>query len=252
MQVVILCGGKGTRAYPYTSEIPKALLPVAGTPILVHVMKRFMNQGHRDFVLSLGHLKESIVNHFRHSAELTELGELQMVDTGLETDTGGRIEKCRDLLGDRFMATYSDGICDVPIAKLLDFHKSHGGLATITTVPLPSQYGTVETDENGQVQSFREKPILRNHWINAGFFVFDRDVFEFWEGSNLEREVFPNLARRGLLYAYRHDGFFKSMDTYKDQLELEQMFRAGLIPLECGALGAQACGGPEQELTPAT
>lgn len=252
MQVVILCGGKGTRAYPYTCEIPKALLPVAGTPILVHVMKRFISQGHRDFVLSLGHLKESIIDYFAASDELVDVGQIQMCDTGLETDTGGRIQKCRDLLGDRFLATYADGISDIPLDKLLEFHDSHGGLATITTVPLPSQYGTVESDENGLVNLFREKPILRSHWINAGFFVFEPDVFEFWEGSNLERDVFPSLARRGLLYAYRHDGFFKSMDTYKDQQELEQMFRAGLIPLKSGPLNSETCGGTEQELSPAT
>ena len=129
------------------------------------------------------------------------------------------------------MATYGDGLCDVPIDKLIEFHNAHAGMATLTSVPLQSQYGTVEFDATGRVTGFREKPRLREHWINAGFFVMNKSVFGHWQGDNLERQVFPRLLENGLLYTYRHDGFFKSMDTYKDQQELEEMLATSdLIP----------------------
>ena len=227
MQVVILCGGKGTRAYPFTEHLPKPMLPIAGTPILVHVMRIFADQGHREFVLSVGYRKEVIHDYF-DGKDLD--WKVTLVDTGEDTDTGGRIAGCRDVLHERFFATYADGLCDVPLDDLLRFHETHGGLATITSVPLVSQYGTLELADDGAIQSFREKPVLRQHWINAGFFVFERDVLDHWHGNNLERDVFPALAAGGLVYGYRHDGFFKSMDSYKEQQELEQMLRGKQAP----------------------
>lgn len=227
MKVLILAGGKGTRAYPYTESMPKAMMPVNGRPILLHVMQLFVDQGFHEFVLSLGWHKDVIVDYF-HRKHLD--WDVTIADTGAETDTGGRIEKCRHLLGDTFMATYVDGLSDVSLDRLLDFHRSHDGLATITTVPLRSQYGTIITDAGDRITDFQEKPILREHWINAGFFVFDQEVFEHWVGTNLERHVFPHLAEKELVYAYKHDGFFKSMDTYKDQLEFEQLFQNGDNP----------------------
>jgi len=226
MQVVILCGGQGTRAYPYTEYLPKPMLPINGQPILVHVMKLFAEQGHKEFVLSLGYRKEVIIDYFHQKAMDWDV---ELVDTGDETDTGGRIEKCKHLLGDTFMATYTDGLSDIPINKLIDFHKHHDAPATVTTVPLRSQYGTIDFDESGKIWGFKEKPVLYEHWINAGFFVFDKTVFNDWEGDNLETEVLPELVKKNLLYAYRHDGFWKSMDTYKDQQEIEQMYRSGDI-----------------------
>jgi glucose-1-phosphate cytidylyltransferase len=220
MQVVILAGGKGTRAYPFTEYLPKPMMPVGGKPMLLQIMQLFAAQGHREFILSLGHRKEVILDYFSQKA--CDL-DITLVDTGESTDTAGRIFHCRHLLRERFMATYGDGICDVPIDRLLDFHGRHGGLATMTSVPLQSQYGTVEYDEQNRVTGFREKPRLTSHWINAGFFVMDKGVFDHWEGQNLEREVYPRLVQKGLLYTFRHDGFFKSMDTYKDQQELEEM-----------------------------
>jgi glucose-1-phosphate cytidylyltransferase len=224
MQVLILCGGKGTRAYPYTEYLPKPMLPINGQPILLHVMKIFADQGHREFILSLGYRKEVILDYFHQKAMDWDI---QFVDTGENTDTGGRIAKCQHLLRDTFMATYVDGLSDLSLENLIRFHHSHEGLATVTSVPLVSQYGTLDCDESGKITAFKEKPILREHWINAGFFVFDKKVFEHWEGDNLEREVFPSLLDKGLLYTYRHDGFFKSMDTYKDQQEIEQMAQQG-------------------------
>jgi len=226
MQVLILCGGKGTRAYPYTEHLPKPMLPINGQPILIHVMRIFAEQGHKEFILSLGYRKEVIIDYFDRK---TLDWDVQFVDTGEETDTGGRIEKCRHLLRGTFFATYVDGLSDVSLDKLVNFHHSHKGLATITSVPLISQYGTLDCDESGKIVAFKEKPVLREHWINAGFFVFDPEVFNHWEGGNLERQVFPALLKKELLYTYRHNGFFKSMDTYKDQQEIEQMFQEGKI-----------------------
>ena len=227
--VVFLCGGKGTRAYPYTKHVPKALMHVHGRPIVEHIMDLFAAQGFNDVVLSLGHLKETIIDHFSEHRSLPLIGRIRMVDTGEASDTGDRILNCRHMLGECFMATYADGICDVELDKLLEFHHSHDGLVTVTCVPLPSQYGTIEADEYGKVNRFREKPVLYNHWINAGFFVFDQAVFEHWDGHNLEQEVLPSLASKGLLYSYQHSGFFKSMDTHKDQQELEKMLAAGIV-----------------------
>jgi glucose-1-phosphate cytidylyltransferase len=229
MQVVILCGGKGTRAYPYTEYMPKPMLPVAGQPILLHVMRIFASQGHREFLLSVGYNKEVIIDYF--DRKLLDW-DVRFIDTGEDTDTGGRIGNLQDELSGRFMATYADGLMDIPLDKLLAFHDQHGGPATVTSVPLRSQYGVFEAAESGQVLAFQEKPVLREHWINAGFFVFDKDVFNCWHGTNLEKHVLPGLIDRKLLHTYRHNGFFRSMDTYKDQQELEVLYRDGSIPCD--------------------
>ena len=234
MQVVILAGGKGTRAYPFTEYLPKPMMPVGGKPMLVQIMHLFASQGHREFIISVGHRKEVILDYFSHKSYDFDIS---IVDTGEDTDTAGRIYNCRHLLRDRFMATYGDGICDVPIDKLIAFHDAQGGLATITSVPLQSQYGTVEFDDRQRVTGFREKPRLTSHWINAGFFVMNRAIFDHWEGANLEREVYPRLLREGLLYTYRHDGFFKSMDTVKDQQELEQILAESELLSSAGHAG---------------
>jgi glucose-1-phosphate cytidylyltransferase len=189
-------------------------------------MRTYAAQGHNEFVLALGWRKEVIQDYFDQKS----LGwDIQLVDTGLDTDTGGRIQKCAPLLGDTFFATYADGLSDVDLSSLLAFHRSHAGLATLTSVPLVSQYGTLQFDNDGRVHSFREKPVLRDHWINAGFMVFDKEVFNHWHGNSLEREVLPSLLDSGHLYTYRHDGIFKSMDTYKDQQEIEQLYQDGKI-----------------------
>ncbi len=234
MKAVILCGGKGTRAYPYTEYMPKALMPVNGQPILVNVMEIYAHYGYKEFVLSLGWHKDVIVDYFRGKQMPWQV---ELVDTGPETDTGGRITGLKEHLGDQFMLTYTDGLSDVPINDLVAFHNSHQGLVTMTTVPLRSQYGTVEFGPQGRVVEFLEKPLLRSHWINAGFFVLDREVFDHWEGSNFEKDVLPALAAKGLVYAYQHDGFFRSMDTYKDQQEIEQMCQEGKMPWRKASTG---------------
>ena len=227
MKVVILAGGFGTRAYPHTEYLPKPMMPVGGKPILRHVMDIYARQGFTNFVLSVGYRKEVILDYF----EGRSFGwQVEIVDTGAQTDTGGRIYGCRHLLGDTFMATYADGLSDVVLADLLAFHRRAGRLATITSVPLRSQYGTIDADADGVIRDFREKPVLKDYWINAGFFVMEKRIFDHWRGENLEREVFPNRLAGRHLATYRHDGFFKSMDTYKDQQEIEAMFADGRLP----------------------
>jgi glucose-1-phosphate cytidylyltransferase len=227
MQTVILCGGKGTRAYPHTETLPKPLLEVAGRPILRHVMDIFAAQGYQDFVLATGYLGDQIE---KYAADLPRAWDVTVVDTGEETNTGARLSRCKEYVGKRFLATYGDGLANVQLEELIAFHSEHQGRATLSTVPLPSQYGTVEASGDGRVYQFREKPILDGYWINAGFFVFDRDAFDHWVGEDLEREVLPALAAAGQLYAYRHQGFFGSMDTYKDALRLSDLCGEGTPP----------------------
>ncbi len=225
MQVVILCGGMGTRSYPFSEHFPKPMMPICGKPMLVHIMQLYAQQGITRFVLAAGHRKEVLFDYFEGKFPDWDV---RILDTGAESDTGERIRRCQPLLeGDTFLATYGDGIGDIRLDLLLAFHREHRALATLTSVPLRSQYGTVVADARGQVQHFKEKPVLREHWINAGFFVFDRAVFDAWEGQNLEGEVFPALVRKGQVYTYRHEGFWKSMDTSKDQQELERMLLSG-------------------------
>jgi glucose-1-phosphate cytidylyltransferase len=227
VKVIILAGGAGARAYPYTEYLPKPMMPVGGKPLLLRVREIFARQGFTEFIISVGYRKEIVVDYF----DKRELGwSVQIVDTGARTDTSGRILNCRELVGETFMATYADGLCDVPLDRLVEFHRARGVLGTITCVPLRSQYGTVTSDASGLIPQFREKPVLAEHWINSGFFVMERRIFEHWRGDGLEREVLPNLLGGRHLSCYHHHGFFRSMDTYKDQQEIEAMFEAGELP----------------------
>jgi len=156
--------------------------------------------------------------------------KIEVVDTGDDTDTGGRIVACRERITGTFITTYADGLCDVPLRRLLQFHGNHGGLVTITSVPMYSQYGVMSVAADGQVVELREKPLIEEHWINAGFIVFEPEVFDCWQGSNLEQEVLPRLIEMGHVYSYRHVGFFKSVDNYKDVVEFEELVHAGEQP----------------------
>lgn len=220
MKVVILCGGKGARAYPFSDYLPKPMMPIGGAPIMVQILRLFMAQGFNEFVLAAGHRKSVLDDYFQGK----EIGaQVDIVDTGEDADTGERILRCRDWVGERFLATYGDGLADIDLPALIDYHANHPGLVTMTCAPLYSQYGVVDFDTSGRIVRMREKPRMQEHWINAGFFVMDRGVFEHWKGSNLERDVLPGLVTSGLAYAYRHEGFFKSLDNYKDQLEFEEL-----------------------------
>jgi glucose-1-phosphate cytidylyltransferase len=227
LTALILCGGRGTRALPHTAEIPKPLLDVAGQPVLRHLMEVFVAQGCRSFVLAGGHLVEALREY---ATALPPAWRVEVVDTGEGTGTAARIAACRSLLGERALVTYGDGLADVDLDALERFHLSHGRAATVTTVPLQSPYGTLDIESNGAVAAFREKPLLREHWINGGFFLFERRAEEHWAGDDLERDVLPALAAAGELYAYRHEGFWRSMDTYKDALELSALATEGRPP----------------------
>lgn len=227
VRTLILCGGKGTRAYPHTAEIPKPLMEVADRPILERVMAIYARQGFTDFVLATGYKGEEIE---AFAETLPEAWRVTCLDTGDGTNTGGRARRAWPYLGDTFFLTYSDGLGNVDLRALFDFHASHPGAATLTTVPLPSQYGTIDTRDDGRIERFNEKPVLPDHWINAGFMVFDRRAIAHWAGEDLENDVLPALADAGELYAYRHEGFWRSMDTYKDALSLSALCDDGREP----------------------
>ena len=217
MKVVILCGGQGTRAYPYTRHMPKALMPVAGIPVVEQVMRIYAAQGFEEFVLAVGYLKEDIFTYFRHRTDWN----VECVDTGERTDTGGRIRQCLDYVGERFHATYCDGLGNIDLNRLVEYHRQHGDVATMTAAPLRSQYGILRADDDDRITEFVEKPVLPEYWINAGFFVFETAALGKMSGENLERDILPKLASSRQLRVFRHRGFWRSMDTHKDQQELD-------------------------------
>lgn len=234
MKVVILCGGKGTRSYPFTEYLPKVMMPIKGSPVIVHLMKIFARQGFTEFVLAAGHRKEMLYDYFE--GRNTDW-KIDIIDTGEDTDTGERIRRCKDQVGERFLATYGDGLGNVDLQQLLEAHAQSASLATLTTVQLRSQYGVVDFDENGLVTQFHEKPLIEDRWINAGFFVFEKSAFEQTSGQNLESDVLTELATRKQLHVYKHHGFWKSMDTSKDQQELERLCADGVGPWMSDATG---------------
>jgi glucose-1-phosphate cytidylyltransferase len=227
MEVVILCGGKGTRSYPFTEYFPKVMMPIRGTPILIHLMRLYAAQGFTKFVLAAGYRKEILDDYF--DGRFPEW-EVDVVDTGATSDTGERVRRCAPYVGETFFATYGDGLGNVSLHNLLASHRESGALATVTSVPLRSQYGTVNFTPERKVYAFQEKPTIRDYWINAGFFVFEKRAFDLWEGMNLENEVLPKLASAGVLYTHLHEGFWKSMDTSKDQQEFETILTNGEAP----------------------
>jgi glucose-1-phosphate cytidylyltransferase len=237
IETVILCGGKGTRARPHTVDVPKPLLDVSGRPVLRHVMDVYAAQGHTKFVLAAGFKVEEIETF---AATLPHEWKVEVVDTGVDTKTGERVRLCGAGVGDPFFVTYADGLANVDLAALSAFHRDHDGVATLTTVPLPSPYGTIELADDGRITRFREKPRLPDHLINGGFFVFDQAAFEHWEGQDLEGEVLPALAAAGRLHGWRHEGFWKSMDTYKDALELSALASEGSAPWLSPAMPASS------------
>lgn len=203
------------------------MMPIGGTPILVHLMRIYAGQGFQRFILAAGHRKEILYDYFE--GRFNEW-DIRIVDTGHESDTGERVRRCAAAASPHFFCTYGDGLGDVDLHALKAFHESHASRATLTTVPLRSQYGTVHFDNVRCVERFEEKPVIQDCWINAGFFVFDRSIFEETRGQNLERDILPHVAKRNELYAYEHRGFWKSMDTSKDQLEMEELMTSGYAP----------------------
>ena len=253
MKTLILCGGQGTRLREETEFRPKPLVDVGGKPILWHIMKGYARHDFNDFVLCLGYRGASIKEYFLNYEAMNNdfsvrLGaqnqicyhgahdegdfRVTLADTGLDTMTGGRLKRAAKYLDDdTFMLTYGDGLSDVNIEELVRFHRAHGKLATVTTVHNISRFGTVRQEESGLVSDFAEKP-AQDTWISAGFFVLNRRVLGYIEGDDtaFEGEPLQRLAGEGELMAYRHDGFFYAMDTYREYLFLNELWNGGAAP----------------------
>lgn len=227
--VVILCGGRGTRLQEHTRSIPKPLVEIGDRPILWHVIRIYAAQGFSRFVLCTGYLGEQI-EAFTRATRWPEGVEIECVGTGLDTPTGGRVHKLRDRLAGTFCVTYSDGVADIDLHRALDHHRGQGRPATMTVVRPELPFGVTELDGDGLVTGFREKP-RSEHWINGGFFSFEPAVFDYLaEDSVLEREPLERLAAEGRLAAYHHDGFWECMDTYKDAVQLNDLWTQGTPP----------------------
>jgi glucose-1-phosphate cytidylyltransferase len=228
--VVILCGGRGTRLQERTRSIPKPLVEIGGRPILWHVMQIYLAQGFRRFVLCTGYLSE-MIDDFAAAESWPEDAEIRCLPTGLDTATGGRVlQAARVLEGEAFCATYADGVADIDLHAVLAFHRDHGATGTMTVVRPELQFGVAQLNGDGVVRGFIEKP-RSEHWINGGFFCFQPEVAEVLEeDSVLEREPLERLAERGDLRAYRHQGFWDCMDTYKDAVLLNDLWAGERAP----------------------
>jgi glucose-1-phosphate cytidylyltransferase len=228
--VAILCGGRGTRLQEHTGAIPKALVEIGGRPILWHVVRLYAAQGMRRFLLLTGYLGDQI-ERFVADAEWPEPVEIECVDTGPDTPTGGRLAHVSErLTGGTFAVTYADGVADIDLAALGAYHRSHGGLGTVTVVRPRSQFGVAHLDGDGRVLAFEEKPRL-DQWVNGGFFCFEPAVLAYLElDSVLEDAPLRRLAADGQLHAFRHTGFWDCMDTYKDATALNDLWNSGEAP----------------------
>jgi len=253
MKVVVLCGGLGTRLREETEFRPKPMVEIGGRPILWHIMKIYAQSGFREFVLCLGYrgsmIKEYFLNYeamnndfticlgresrIRYNGLHTEQGfEVTVADTGLNTMTGGRLQRVRKYLdGETFMLSYGDGLADIDVKRLLAFHQEHGKIATVTTVAPISRFGIVEMSGSGQVLKFVEKPRTET-FASAGFFVFEPRIFDYLEGDDcvLENRPLQRLSADGQLMAYQHDGFFYAMDTYREYEHLNNLWASGAPP----------------------
>lgn len=249
MKVVILAGGLGTRLSEETDLKPKPMVEVGGKPILWHIMKIYSHYGFNDFIICLGYkgyiIKEYFANYFLHQSDVTidirdnkmeihdskaEAWKVTLVNTGLETMTGGRVKRIKPYVGsETFMLTYGDGVADINIQDLINFHKTHGKIATITASQLGGRFGALNLVEGNLVDVFKEKPKGDVSWVNAGFFVLEPKVFDYIKGDDtfFEKEPLENLARDRQLVAYKHSGFWQPMDTIRDKSHLETLWQSG-------------------------
>ncbi|MEM9016041.1 MAG: glucose-1-phosphate cytidylyltransferase [Verrucomicrobiota bacterium] len=253
MKAVILAGGLGTRLSEETHLKPKPMVEIGGKPILWHILKIYSHHGIRDFIICAGYkgyvIKEFFANYFLHTSDVTfHLGEnrveivekrsepwtVTIIDTGEETNTGGRLRRVAHLLDEEepFCFTYGDGVGDIDLGKLIDFHRSSGKKATLTAVQPPGRYGALDLAEDGAVKRFREKPDGDNAWINGGFFVLQPSVVEYVESdaTSWERDPLERLSNEEQLSAFRHHGFWRPMDTLRDKQYLEALWQEGKAP----------------------
>lgn len=252
LKAVLLAGGFGTRMKEETEFRPKPMVEIGGKPVLWHIMKVLAQQGIKDFVICTGYKSEFIKTYFANygSANLDftiKLGDqssivyhgshdefewtVTVVDTGLETMTGGRIKRAQKFIGDEpFLCTYGDGIADVDIRSLISFHQAHGKIASLTTTQLSSRFGVVDMDETGVVKQFREKPKV-NDWVNIGYFIFNQQIFDYLDANSvLEEEPLRGLAADGQIGAFKHTGFWQPMDTQREYQILNDMWNKGQAP----------------------
>jgi len=248
MKVVLLAGGRGTRISEETGTKPKPMVEIGERPIIWHIMKIYSHFGFDEFIICLGYkgylIKEFFANYFLHRSDViidldknsmevletkAESWKIYLVNTGLETMTGGRIKRIQKYIGkETFMLTYGDGVADVDLSRLLAFHKKHGKLATITSVQPAGRFGALRLDKDQNVKSFAEKPRGDGSWFNGGFFVLEPEVIDYIEGDHTtwEQEPLQNIAKEGQLVTFHHHGFWKPMDTLRDKLELEAMWNS--------------------------
>lgn len=251
MKVVILAGGFGTRISEESYLKPKPMIEVGDMPILWHIMKEYSQYGFNEFIICCGYkqhlIKQFFSEYFLHTSDVTfdlennemkvhntysEKWKVTLVDTGLNTMTGGRIKRIKKYIGkNTFLLTYGDGVSDVNILKTIEFHKREGKFLTMTTVQPKGRFGVLDIEDN-QVQSFREKSEKDMGWINGGYMVVEPEVFDYIEGDNtiFEREPLERLAREGQIAAYRHNGFWQCMDTMRDKNQLEKMWNTNSAP----------------------
>ncbi len=253
MKVVILAGGFGTRISEESHLKPKPMIEIGERPILWHIMKIYSAQGFDEFIVCLGYkgyvIKEYFAHYFLHESDITfdfqepnrrivhthtaEPWKVTLVDTGVDTMTGGRVKRIRKYVGEEtFMLTYGDGVSDVDVRALLAYHRSHGKLATITAAQPGGRFGALELAPDDRVTGFKEKPRGDGGWINAGFFVLEPGLFDYIGGDStvFEREPLEGAARDGQLSAYKHHGFWQPMDTMRDKNQLESMWQSGKAP----------------------
>lgn len=253
MKVVILAGGYGTRISEESMTRPKPMIEINGDPILWHIMKEYSHYGFNEFIICAGYkqhiIKEFFANYYLHHSDITldfsaensmtvhnnvvEPWKVTIVDTGLNTLTGGRIKRVRKYIGEQpFLLTYGDGVCDVNITDVVAFHKRHGRLATMTAVQPGGRFGTLEIDGNGVIEQFAEKRKEDGGWINGGYMVLEPQVFDYIEGDSttFEREPLEKLSEEGQLIAYKYNGFWQCMDTMKDKMYLEELLEENKAP----------------------
>lgn len=246
MKAVILAGGLGTRISEESHLKPKPMITIGGKPIIWHIMKQYSHYGVNEFIICLGYkgyvVKEYFANYFLHMSDVTfdmannemqvhekhvEPWKITLIETGEDTQTGGRLKKVSDYIGNEtFCFTYGDGVSDINIQQLIEFHKSHGKLATVTAIQPPGRYGALNLNDES-VEQFQEKPAGDGSWINGGFFVLEPEVIDFIDGPTMAWEETPlkRLAEQQALMAYRHTGFWKAMDTLRDKVSLENLWQ---------------------------